>query len=196
MSERQSWTVVGLGCIPTGMFQETNIAGWKIHHFDGIHQGKKEIFMGELLVSGRICSYRICFGNGQMWGHILPLGLRLFSMMKKSSMMGTWNSKNNHVSSWWLNQPSWKIWSSKWKKSSPRLGVKIKHVWVATAKKPVFNGWVHGDFPTIFPFQTFGVFSSLLAFMLQLMCSIIIFTLPSPSSWCEYLILAGVELVC
>ena len=31
-------------------------------------------------------------------------------------------------SSWWLNQPSWKIWSSNWE-SSPRIGVKIKNVW-------------------------------------------------------------------
>ena len=33
---------------------ETNIAGWKIHHFDGYLPGKMVIFMGELLVSGRV----------------------------------------------------------------------------------------------------------------------------------------------
>ena len=30
--------------------------------------------------------------------------------------------------SWWLNQPIWKICSSNWK-SSPKFGVKIKHIW-------------------------------------------------------------------
>ena len=33
---------------------ETNIAGWKIHHFDGMKPRKDGIFMGELLVSGRV----------------------------------------------------------------------------------------------------------------------------------------------
>ena len=35
--------------------------------------------------------------------------------------------KNQSFSSWWLNQPSWKICSSKWE-SSPS-GVKIKNIW-------------------------------------------------------------------
>ena len=33
---------------------QTNIAGWKIHHFDGMKPRKHGIFMGELLVSGRV----------------------------------------------------------------------------------------------------------------------------------------------
>ena len=33
-----------------------------------------------------------------------------------------------NCTSWWLNQPSWKIWSSKWE-SSPIFGVNIKNIW-------------------------------------------------------------------
>ena len=31
-------------------------------------------------------------------------------------------------SSWWLNQPLWKIWSSNWE-SSPQVGVNIENLW-------------------------------------------------------------------
>ena len=34
------------------------------------------------------------------------------------------------TTSWWLNQPIWKIWSSDWI-ISPKIGVKIRNVWVA-----------------------------------------------------------------
>ena len=35
------------------------------------------------------------------------------------------------LTSWWLNQPLWKIWSSKWE-SSPIFGMNIINIWVAT----------------------------------------------------------------
>ena len=43
----------------------------------------------------------------------------------------------NHPSSWWLNQPIWKICSSNWK-SSPSRGENSKNVWVATTS-PCFH---------------------------------------------------------
>ena len=39
----------------------------------------------------------------------------------------TRSSEDQSVSSWWLNQPSWKIWSSNWI-ISPGFGVKTKNV--------------------------------------------------------------------
>ena len=43
------------------------------------------------------------------------------------------NSKN--ITSWWLNQPIWKVCSSKWE-SSPRFGVNIKNVWNHQPESP------------------------------------------------------------
>ena len=42
---------------------ETNKSPWKIHHFDGIYQEKWWIFMGELLVSGRVCFFSVPNGG-------------------------------------------------------------------------------------------------------------------------------------
>ena len=47
-----------------------------------------------------------------------------------------WNS-GCHISSWWLNQPIWKVWPSKWV-HLPQIGLKIKDIWVATTQISVF----------------------------------------------------------
>ena len=39
---------------------------------------------------------------------------------------------------WWLNQPIWRICSSKWE-SSPNKGVKIKHIWSHHLEKHGYN---------------------------------------------------------
>ena len=41
------------------------------------------------------------------------------------------NLVKTYFSSWWLNQPLWKIWV-KLGSSSPKFGVKRKNIWVAT----------------------------------------------------------------
>ena len=54
-----------------------------------------------------------------------------------------------HPYSWWLNQPIWKIWSSKLDHETPSNGVKINNIWVATNQKwcvlPCFYQTI-GDF--------------------------------------------------
>ena len=47
------WSSLRLQALATTL-PETNIAGWKIPHFDGMKPRKDGIFMGELLVSGRV----------------------------------------------------------------------------------------------------------------------------------------------
>ena len=42
-----------------------------------------------------------------------------------------WTENDQTITSWWLNQPIWKIWSSNWI-ISPGFGLKITNVWVAT----------------------------------------------------------------
>ena len=67
----------------------------------------------------------------------------------------SWKTKQNKcISSWWLNHPSEK-YESNWK-SSPRFGVKIKNMWVATTQiwintvKGRILGWyLHPDSPMI-----------------------------------------------
>ena len=43
-----------------------------------------------------------------------------------------WLATPKPITAWWLNQPIWKIWSSKWYFLPQGSGVKIKNVWVAT----------------------------------------------------------------
>ena len=43
----------------------------------------------------------------------------------------SWGAILRFSSSWWLNQPIWKICSSNWI-ISPGVGLKIKNIWVAT----------------------------------------------------------------
>ena len=45
-----------------------------------------------------------------------------------------WDSEPQPTTSWWLNQPIWKIWSSDWI-ISPKIGVKIRNIWVATTNQ-------------------------------------------------------------
>ena len=42
-------------------------------------------------------------------------------------------------SSWWLNQPIWKIWVKIG--NLPQIGVKIKHIWVATTQFLFVANW-------------------------------------------------------
>ena len=48
-------------------------------------------------------------------------------------------SEDQSVSSWWLNQPSWKIWSSNWI-ISPGFGVKTKYVLKPPPRKTSNSG--------------------------------------------------------
>ena len=61
------------------------------------------------------------------------LGPCLFfgAMLKFSGCKNHWTENYQTITSWWLNQPIWKIWSSNWI-ISPGFGVKIKNVWVTT----------------------------------------------------------------
>jgi len=61
--------------------KKTNIAGWNIHQFHGISR-KDEIFMGELLVSGRVLGFLNSFFHSK--------GTERHS--KSTSLAGTANS--------------------------------------------------------------------------------------------------------
>ena len=90
---------------------------WSKLHRSGhrIHQGKKWVqnFQQEL--------------PSREWIHIPPNGKkenhRLKDAILGGDMLVPWR-----VTSWWLNQPIWKICSSNWK-SFPIFGMKIKHIW-------------------------------------------------------------------
>ena len=71
------------------------------------------------------------------WIHKLSIGYQLLSWYSSSTVpyLTIPQPKTNQpTTSWWF-PPIWKICSSNWK-SSPRFGVKIKHIWNHHLEKP------------------------------------------------------------
>ncbi len=73
---------------------------------------------------------QVCLASHILWGLLNSLTSTISIMFV--ALVSNWKT------SWWLNQPNWKIWSSNWIIISPRFGVKLKNLWVATTFELVF----------------------------------------------------------